>query len=63
MSNVGGISRFVTTWGRPADPVASGPYGLVNYQRWCELEVERLNQRGDHCRILAKDGRICIERT
>ena len=37
-------------------------YGEVNYQVWCEKEVERMAGKGIRAEIVPKDeeGRICL---
>lgn len=38
--------KTITVLDKPEAMVASG-HGLVSYRVWCELEMARLNQKGD----------------
>ncbi len=47
----------------PATEMINSGYGKISYQKWCELEMKRMNKKSDSVSLhVFDDGKIALQR-
>jgi len=46
----------------PADELIQSQYGMLNYGKWCELEVGRLRRGGVRAQVVCVGNEVAVAR-